>query len=71
MTQSSMGALQTRIEAAWEIRDQFSPAQAPADVRQAVDEALAALDAGSVRVAEPDAAVPRGDRKSTRLNSSH
>ncbi|OIO58003.1 MAG: 2,3,4,5-tetrahydropyridine-2,6-dicarboxylate N-succinyltransferase [Alphaproteobacteria bacterium CG_4_10_14_0_2_um_filter_63_37] len=55
-----MGALQTRIEAAWEIRDQFSPAQAPADVRQAVDEALAALDAGSVRVAEPDAAVPRG-----------
>lgn len=40
------------IETAWEERTQFSPSSAPADLRNAVQEALAALDAGTVRVAE-------------------
>jgi 2,3,4,5-tetrahydropyridine-2-carboxylate N-succinyltransferase len=40
------------IEGAWERRAEFSPANAPADVRRAVDETLAKLDAGELRVAE-------------------
>ncbi|MDO4705034.1 MAG: 2,3,4,5-tetrahydropyridine-2,6-dicarboxylate N-succinyltransferase [Comamonadaceae bacterium] len=44
-------ALQTLIENAWEERAAFSPASAPADVRQAVEEVIAQLDTGALRVA--------------------
>ncbi len=47
-----MSELETRIEAAWEARDGVTPASS--DVRAIVDEALALLDAGAARVAEPD-----------------
>lgn len=47
-----MHSLQAVLDAAWENRAQFSPSDAPADVRQAVAEALAALDKGELRVAE-------------------
>ncbi len=40
------------IDGAWERRSELTPASAPADVRQAVDETLAKLDAGELRVAE-------------------
>ena len=43
--------LQQTIDAAWENRAQISPAQAPADVREAVRHVLAELDAGRLRVA--------------------
>jgi 2,3,4,5-tetrahydropyridine-2-carboxylate N-succinyltransferase len=45
-------SLQQLIEDAFERRADFSPANAPGDVRNAVNEVLAALDAGSLRVAE-------------------
>ncbi|MES2917000.1 MAG: 2,3,4,5-tetrahydropyridine-2,6-dicarboxylate N-succinyltransferase [Pseudomonadota bacterium] len=45
-------SLQQLIEDAFERRTEFSPSSAPADVRNAVNEALAALDAGALRVAE-------------------
>ena len=45
-------ALQTLIDAAWEDRARFSPADAPADVRDAVARVIADLDAGRLRVAE-------------------
>ncbi|MGN6356405.1 MAG: 2,3,4,5-tetrahydropyridine-2,6-dicarboxylate N-succinyltransferase [Novosphingobium sp.] len=47
-----MSQLATAIEAAWEIRD--SVTSASDDVRAIVDQALAMLDSGQVRVAEPD-----------------
>jgi 2,3,4,5-tetrahydropyridine-2-carboxylate N-succinyltransferase len=40
------------IEGAWERRAELSPANAPGDVRSAVDQTLAKLDAGELRVAE-------------------
>jgi 2,3,4,5-tetrahydropyridine-2-carboxylate N-succinyltransferase len=40
------------IEGAWEDRAKLSPTDAPADIRAAVLQALAALDSGAVRVAE-------------------
>lgn len=40
------------IDAAFEQRAQFSPTNAPADVRKAVDEAIGLLDSGKARVAE-------------------
>ncbi|AIE86788.1 2,3,4,5-tetrahydropyridine-2,6-dicarboxylate N-succinyltransferase [Fimbriimonas ginsengisoli] len=40
------------IEGAWEDRAKFSPSDVPADVRSAVNEALAELDSGRLRVAE-------------------
>jgi len=46
--------LAAAIEAAWEARDGVTPASA--DVRAVVDQALELLDAGAVRVAEPDGA---------------
>jgi 2,3,4,5-tetrahydropyridine-2-carboxylate N-succinyltransferase len=46
-----MQALIPVIDAAWEARSTLSPADAPADVRNAVAEVLAALDAGTLRVA--------------------
>ena len=47
-----MSQLETAIEAAWEARDGVTPASS--DVRKIVDEALALLDSGQARVAEPD-----------------
>ena len=48
-----MTDLQTTIDAAWEDRAALSTATTGA-VRDAVDEALSQLDAGTARVAEPD-----------------
>lgn len=48
-------ALQSTIDAAWDARDNVSFATT-GEVRDAVDAALAMLDAGSARVAEPDGA---------------
>lgn len=45
-------ALQTLIENAWELRTEFSPTNCPADVRDAVQGVLDALNTGSLRVAE-------------------
>lgn len=47
-----MQNLQSIIESAFEKRADYSPSQAPDDVRQAVQQALDALDNGSLRVAE-------------------
>jgi len=47
-----MNELQTTIEEAWEKRAELNPGSAPAKVGAAVDEVLAALDAGKLRVAE-------------------
>lgn len=44
--------LAARIEAAWEARDTVTPDST--DVRDAVDAALARIDSGEARVAEPD-----------------
>ncbi len=44
-------SLQHLIESAWDQRTEFSPAKAPADVREAVEHVLAELDAGRLRVA--------------------
>ena len=49
----TMTALQARIEALWDRRDQLSPATTGAD-RASVEEALEMLDSGQARVAEPD-----------------
>jgi 2,3,4,5-tetrahydropyridine-2-carboxylate N-succinyltransferase len=43
--------LQAVIDAAWEDRANLSPANAPAEVREAVETVLAELDAGRLRVA--------------------
>ncbi|MFO0124233.1 MAG: 2,3,4,5-tetrahydropyridine-2,6-dicarboxylate N-succinyltransferase [Inhella sp.] len=43
--------LQTLLEAAWEQRTEFSPKNAPAEVRDAVNHVLSELDAGRLRVA--------------------
>ena len=45
-------SLPALIDAAFERRTEFSPSNAPADVRNAVEEALALLDTGKARVAE-------------------
>ena len=45
-------ALASFIDAAFEQRTQFSPGNAPADVRDAVEQALMLLDTGKARVAE-------------------
>jgi 2,3,4,5-tetrahydropyridine-2,6-dicarboxylate N-succinyltransferase len=47
-----MSTLQETIEAAFEARARFTPDDTPADIRQAVAEALDALDDGRERVAE-------------------
>ena len=56
-----MQAAQTRIEAAWERRSELNPAAEPAlqdDIRQA----LALIDSGTLRVAEPDESIESGWR---------
>jgi len=52
MESESMSQLEAAIEAAWEARDGVTPASS--DIREIVDEALALLDSGKARVAEPD-----------------
>jgi 2,3,4,5-tetrahydropyridine-2-carboxylate N-succinyltransferase len=47
-----MSDLETSIEAAWDARDGVTPESS--DVRKIVDQALALLDSGEARVAEPD-----------------
>jgi 2,3,4,5-tetrahydropyridine-2-carboxylate N-succinyltransferase len=48
-----MSALQTVIEEAFEKRAEITPANVKPDVRDAVEQALALLDTGRARVAEP------------------
>jgi len=47
-----MHALQSIIDSAFENRASLSPASAPAEIRNAVEEVIAGLDAGTLRVAE-------------------
>ena len=47
-----MHALQQLIDDAFENRASLSPASAPAEIRNAVEEVIAGLDAGTLRVAE-------------------
>jgi 2,3,4,5-tetrahydropyridine-2-carboxylate N-succinyltransferase len=47
-----MGSLSETIDAAWERRAELSPGAAPPAVRDAVEHAIAELDAGRARVAE-------------------
>jgi 2,3,4,5-tetrahydropyridine-2-carboxylate N-succinyltransferase len=49
---TDLTTLASTLTAAFEKRAEFSPKNAPADVRSAVDEALQLLDSGKVRVAE-------------------
>lgn len=49
-----MQALEQLIDRAWEGRAELSPTQADAAVRDGVEQALALLEAGERRVAEPD-----------------
>tara|TARA_B100001123_G_C15086513_1_gene937842 strand:+ start:107 stop:961 length:855 start_codon:yes stop_codon:yes gene_type:complete len=55
-----MSKLQTIINNAWDKRDQVN-ADTTGEVRQAVEEALAALDDGSLRVAEPSGSKAGGN----------
>ena len=47
--------MQTLIEQAFENRNDFAPGRVPAEVAQAIESVMAGLEAGSLRVAEPDA----------------
>ena len=47
-----MHALQSIIDTAFENRASLSPSSAPAEIRNAVEEVIAGLDAGTLRVAE-------------------
>ncbi|MBN8504885.1 MAG: 2,3,4,5-tetrahydropyridine-2,6-dicarboxylate N-succinyltransferase [Burkholderiales bacterium] len=48
-------SLQQVIETAWDARAEYSPANAPAEVRDAVNHVLTELDAGRLRVASREA----------------
>ena len=52
ITSSLSTSLASLIDAAFEQRTQFSPGNAPADVRDAVEQAITLLDTGKARVAE-------------------
>ena len=47
-----MDNTRTIIEQAWETRAQITPSSAPAELRKAVEHAIAGLDSGKLRVAE-------------------
>jgi 2,3,4,5-tetrahydropyridine-2-carboxylate N-succinyltransferase len=47
-----LSTLQSVIESAWERRSELGPTRAELELREAVDECLAALDSGELRVAE-------------------
>ena len=51
-------ALQTTIDRAWENRAEISAATATPELRDAVEQAIAALDRGELRVAEKIDALP-------------
>ena len=51
----SHAALQTTIDAAWEDRAKLSPANAPQDIRDAVESVITQLNNGSLRVATKEA----------------
>jgi 2,3,4,5-tetrahydropyridine-2-carboxylate N-succinyltransferase len=53
-------ALKPLIEQAFEDRASLNPADAPAELRAAVEAVLDGLEAGALRVAEPDASEPTG-----------
>ena len=53
--------LRNAIEALWDRRDELSPAT-PGEAREAVGQALAALDSGAARVAEKGPAWLGGER---------
>lgn len=61
-----MQALEALIDAAWERRADLSPANADEETRRAVDDALASLESGERRVAEPD--VTEGGAGGWRVN---
>ncbi len=48
----SLAALQSVIDQAWENRTQYSPSNAPTEVRDAVEHVIADLNGGRLRVAE-------------------
>jgi 2,3,4,5-tetrahydropyridine-2-carboxylate N-succinyltransferase len=48
-------SLQQTIETAWDARAEYSPVNAPAELREAVDHVLSELDAGRLRVASREA----------------
>jgi 2,3,4,5-tetrahydropyridine-2,6-dicarboxylate N-succinyltransferase len=48
-----LSTLQTIIERGWEHRAELAPSRADAKLRDAVEQCLAGLDAGTLRVAEP------------------
>jgi 2,3,4,5-tetrahydropyridine-2,6-dicarboxylate N-succinyltransferase len=48
-----LSTLQSVIEGAWERRTELGPPRADAELRNAVEECLAGLDSGRLRVAEP------------------
>jgi len=50
------------ISDAWDTRHELKAHNAPAKLREAIDDALDALDSGALRVAEPDADAPGGWR---------
>ena len=47
----SNAALESAIEAAWEVRDTITPATT-GETREAIEDTLNALDGGTLRVAE-------------------
>ena len=47
-----MQAIKQKIDDAWENRASLTPATAPADLRRAVEDVIAGLDSGNLRVAE-------------------
>ena len=51
MTQANNSTLQATIDAAWEGRAKLSPASAPKDIVEAVDNTISQLNNGSLRVA--------------------
>ncbi|MGS4945778.1 2,3,4,5-tetrahydropyridine-2,6-dicarboxylate N-succinyltransferase [Meridianimarinicoccus sp. RP-17] len=51
-TDTDNAALETAIEAAWEVRDTITP-DTKGDTRDAIEATLEALDSGALRVAEP------------------
>lgn len=54
MADNQAERLESMIDRAWEARRALSPASAPADLLEAVEECLDGLESGEWRVAEPD-----------------
>jgi 2,3,4,5-tetrahydropyridine-2,6-dicarboxylate N-succinyltransferase len=53
MRDRHLSSIQTVIEAAWERRSELKPTRAERELREAIEECLAGLDSGTLRVAEP------------------